>query len=183
MPGRRALFLDFGGTLVVVRDGRTVVDGAGDPVLRPHVARTLAAARPLFDLCFIVSNQARIGKGEISQAEVVRRFEWLNRQLGGAISDWRLCPHQDGDGCECRKPRPGMFLDLARSHGVDLPGSTHVGDADKDRLAASNAGIGTFAWADDFFRSDRGAGLASSTRERHRPFTQPSQSDGPIAGR
>jgi D-glycero-D-manno-heptose 1,7-bisphosphate phosphatase len=148
---KRALFLDFGGTLALVREGRTVVDAEGNPVLKPNVDETLARARPGFDACFIVSNQARIAKGEITETEVRRRFDWLNRRLGGPFSDWRLCPHQDGDGCACRKPRPGMFLDLARAHGIDLAASTHVGDSDKDRDAAAAAGIGRFLYAHEFF--------------------------------
>jgi D-glycero-D-manno-heptose 1,7-bisphosphate phosphatase len=147
----RALFLDFGGTLAAVQGGRTAVDTDGAPVLIPHVADTLAHVRPAFDRCFIVSNQARIARGEITEVEVRRRFSRMNRQLGGPFTDWRICPHQDADGCLCRKPRPGMFLDLAAVHGIDLAASTHVGNSDKDRDAALAAGIGTFIWARDFF--------------------------------
>jgi HAD superfamily hydrolase (TIGR01662 family) len=102
-------------------------------------------------VCFIVSNQARISAGEISEAEVTRRFAWANEQLGRPFTGWRLCPHTDADGCDCRKPRPGMFLDLARRHDVSLGASTHVGDSGKDRDAATAAGVGTFVWARDFF--------------------------------
>ena len=151
VPGKRALFLDWGGTLALTRDNRTVVDAEGHPVLMPNVAAVLASVRPRVDCCFIVSNQARIAKGEISAAEVVRRFAWADARLGHPFTDWRVCPHTDEDGCACRKPRPGMFLDLARVWEVDLPASTHVGDVDKDRAAAAAAGIGTFAWARDFF--------------------------------
>jgi D-glycero-D-manno-heptose 1,7-bisphosphate phosphatase len=152
VPGHaRALFLDWGGTLAVARDHRTVVDGDGHPVLSPNVSERLAQARPRFDACFIVSNQARIARGEIDEAEVVRRFGWANERLGRPFTDWRVCPHGDEHGCPCRKPRPGMFLDLARAWDVDLPGSTHVGDSPKDRDAAQAAGIGTFVWARDFF--------------------------------
>ena len=42
-------------------------------------------------------------------------------------------------------------LELARLYSVDLAGSTHVGDVEKDRLAAAAAGVGTFVWARDFF--------------------------------
>jgi D-glycero-D-manno-heptose 1,7-bisphosphate phosphatase len=152
VPGRRrALFLDWGGTLAVTRDNRTVVDRDGQPRLAPNVAETLARERPRFDACFIVSNQARISRGEISEAEVLRRFGWANQRLGHPFTDWRLCPHGDEHGCECRKPRPGMFVDLARAWDLDLTGSTHVGDSGKDRDAAVAAGIGTFVWAKDFF--------------------------------
>src|SRR5438445_3510960 len=148
---KRALFIDWGGTLALTRENRTVVDAAGDPVLMPNVAETLGRERPRFDVCFIVSNQARIGRGEITAAEVLRRFAWANQQLGRPLTDWRLCPHGDDDRCACRKPRPGMFLELAGLHQVDLPASTHVGHSDRDRDGAANAGIGTFIRARDFF--------------------------------
>jgi histidinol-phosphate phosphatase family protein len=151
MAGRRALFLDWGGTLALTREGRTVLDAAGHPVLMPNVAATLARERPAYEGCFIVSNQARVARGEIDAAEVRRRFAWANARLGGPFTDWRLCPHEDADGCPCRKPRPGMFADLATAHGLDLARSTHVGDSWKDEAAAAAAGVGTFAWARDFF--------------------------------
>lgn len=56
----------------------------------PNVLDTLARARSAFALCFIVSNQARIGRGEISDDEVRRRFAWLNAPLGGLFTDVRL---------------------------------------------------------------------------------------------
>lgn len=148
---RRALFLDWGGTLVVTRDNRTVVDAEGRPTLMPNVAERLAEERSRFETCFIVSNQARVSRGEISETEVVRRFVWANEHLGQPFADWRLCPHGDEHGCGCRKPQPGMFLDLARVWDVDLAGSTHVGDSRKDRDAAHAAGVGSFVWARDFF--------------------------------
>jgi histidinol-phosphate phosphatase family protein len=151
MQGRRALFVDWGGTLVRVADSRTVLDAAGHPVIHDNVAEVLRRARGRFDACFIVSNQARVGRGEISEAEVRRRFAWLDERLGHPFTDWRLCPHEDGDGCACRKPRPGMFLELAAAHGVDLAASIHVGDSDRDRDGARAAGIGTFVPARDFF--------------------------------
>jgi histidinol-phosphate phosphatase family protein len=147
----RALFLDWGGTLAVTRDNRTVVDADGDPVLAPGVAKVIARERPRVDACFIVSNQARISRGGISEVEVLRRFGWANERLGRPFTDWRLCPHGDEDGCACRKPKPGMFLDLGRAWDLDLGRSTHVGDSAKDRDAAIAAGIGTFVWARDFF--------------------------------
>jgi histidinol-phosphate phosphatase family protein len=143
--------MDWGGTLVVTRDNGTLVDAEGHPLPQPNVGPVLARERPRYDLAFIVSNQPRIVAGEITEAEVRRRFAWLNARLGGPFTDVRLCPHDDGAGCACRKPRPGMFLDLARAYGLDLERSTHVGDSWKDREAAASAGVGAFVWAGDFF--------------------------------
>lgn len=149
--GARALFLDWGGTLARTRDNRTVVDAEGRPLLQPNVPETLARVRGDYDACFIVSNQARVSKGEITEAEVLGRFAWADRRLGRPFTAWLICPHDDAHGCACRKPRPGMFLELAARHGLDLGASTHVGDSEKDRDAARAAGVGRFFWAREFF--------------------------------
>ena len=151
---RRALFLDWGGTLARTRDNRTVIDADGHPELMPNVAVTLARVRPTFDACFIVSNQARVARGEIGADEVIRRFAWANDTLGRPFTDWRICPHDDADRCACRKPKPALFFELAGIYSVDLAASTHVGDSVKDRDAAVAAGIGTFMWPREFFAPD-----------------------------
>jgi len=120
-------------------------------MLTPNVAATMARVRADYNACFIASNQPRISLGEITEAEVLRRFAWANERLAGAFTDWRLCPHTDAERCLCRKPKPGMFLELAAQYGIDLTDSTSVGDTDRDRLAAAAAGIGKFTWASDFF--------------------------------
>lgn len=149
--GARALFLDWGGTLARTRDHRTIVDVEGRPLLQPNVPETLARVRGDYDACFIVSNQARVSKGEITEAEVLGRFAWADQQLGRPFTAWLICPHDDAHGCACRKPRPGMFLELATRHGLDLGASTHVGDSEKDHDAARAAGVGRFVWAHEFF--------------------------------
>jgi D-glycero-D-manno-heptose 1,7-bisphosphate phosphatase len=67
------------------------------------------------------------------------------------IDDWRYCLHHPeavdpelrGDPCGCRKPAPGMLLDLAREHAIDLPASWMVGDSDGDIGAGLAAGCST----------------------------------------
>ena len=132
-----------------------MVDADANPLLMPGVEATLARVRGDYAACFIVTNQGRIARGEISEAEVRRRFDWANSRLGHPFTDWRLCPHEDAQGCACRKPRPGMFLDLAAVHGIALAESTHVGDSEKDRAAAAAAGIHDFRLAADFFAGRR----------------------------
>jgi len=148
---RPALFLDLGGTLALVGVGQPLVDLDSNPRLVPSASSTLVRILPTFATCFLVSNQPRIARGEISAAEIRRRFGRVNEQLGRPFTDWRLCPHVDEDGCYCRKPQPGMFLDLAAAYPVDLGRSIHVGDADKDREAADRTGIPVFHFASDFF--------------------------------
>jgi HAD superfamily hydrolase (TIGR01662 family) len=130
----------------------------GESVSHRRILRRRSSPRatriviPTMKLVSSDANQARVSKGEISEAEVLRRFAWANERLGRPFTAWLLCPHDDADGCACRKPKPGMFLDLAARHHLDLAASTHVGDSEKDRDAARAAGVGEFVWAREFFR-------------------------------
>src|SRR2546427_2792428 len=119
MPGtKRALFLDWGGTLAVTKDNQTLVDAAGNPILTPNAGRVLARERPRFDVCFIVSNQPRVATGEISVAEVDRRLAWANERLGRPFTDSPPSPHTVEDGCGCRKAKPWNFLGAAPLYGL-----------------------------------------------------------------
>lgn len=62
----------------------------------------------------------------------------------------RLCPHCPEDGCECRKPAPGMLLAIMRHYGVPPERTLFVGDAESDREAAARAGC-AFRFAAAFF--------------------------------
>ncbi len=53
-----------------------------------------------------------------------------------------FCPHGPDDGCGCRKPQPGMFLDAQRQFKLDLSHSVMIGDSLRDMQVADNAGCG-----------------------------------------
>ena len=59
------------------------------------------------------------------------------------IDDIRVCLHDSGDGCDCRKPRPGMILDAARDSGIELTSSYLIGDRWRDVEAGRRAGCRT----------------------------------------
>jgi D-glycero-D-manno-heptose 1,7-bisphosphate phosphatase len=59
------------------------------------------------------------------------------------VDDVFVCYHQDSDHCDCRKPKPGMILEGARNHNVDLAESFMVGDRWRDVEAGQNAGCRT----------------------------------------
>jgi D-glycero-D-manno-heptose 1,7-bisphosphate phosphatase len=65
----------------------------------------------------------------------------LRARLG--LDDLRVCPHDDHDGCACRKPKPGLLLDAARVWSVDLTRSFMVGDRWRDIEAGRSAGCRT----------------------------------------
>ena len=150
--GNRALFCDLAGTLVRMDATRQLpIDAQGNVSIEllPGVAEKL---RPMHDhLIFVVTNQAGVKRGRLTFQQVEAALAELDRQLGDILTAWEICPHDDGDGCACRKPKGGMIVDLAKTYGVDLTGSTMVGDQEADELAGKAAGVGKFVHAKDFF--------------------------------
>lgn len=90
----------------------------------------------------IVSNQAGLARGAMGEtdleaihARMVREVE----QAGGKIDAIYHCPHGWDDGCECRKPKPGMLFQAQRDHHLDLSRVCFVGDDERDLIAAEAA--------------------------------------------
>lgn len=95
---------------------------------------------------FIVTNQAAVNRGLITHsdlAEIHRRMIIIAAAHGATIAGLRFCPHRPDEACGCRKPRPGMLLDLAREHQVDLTAAYMIGDAPSDIAAGQAAGCRT----------------------------------------
>lgn len=149
MRSLEAWFFDLGGTLLAIEDDEIALDGAGRVRPLPGVVERLAGMRgaPVF----IVSNQAGIADGSRTPAEVDGYLRQLDRRSDGAVTDWRFCSHAKDAGCACRKPAPGLLLDLGVRHGIDLARATMIGDSENDQRAAAAAGVGRFEWAADFF--------------------------------
>lgn len=91
----------------------------------------------------IASNQSGIARGYFSletlAAMNVKMNELLS-QLGGRIDAMFFCPHGPKDGCDCRKPRPGMLTDIGNRFQAELGDVMFVGDNINDIKAAKAAG-------------------------------------------
>jgi histidinol-phosphate phosphatase family protein len=150
--GNAALFLDLVGTLIrFAEDRSTLRDARGNLIIEllPNVAEKLA---PMHDhLILIVTNQAGIKRGWFTRDQVEAGLRELDRRLGDIVTGWEICPHDDADRCECRKPKGGMIVELARMYGVDLKASMMVGDQAVDEQAAKAAGVGHYISAAEFF--------------------------------
>jgi len=152
-PANRAVFLDRDGVINdLVPDPETGTPespyGVDDVRLMPDAAEAIKRLHD--DGWFLVaaSNQPAAAKGiaTIEQLQLVHhRIVELLAHEGAALDDWRYCfHHPDFTGpCDCRKPAPGMLLDAAEEHNVDLARSWMVGDADRDVEAGRRAGVRT----------------------------------------
>ncbi len=143
----KAVFLDRDGVLTqaALREGKV------------SSARTLEELRfvpearaALLDLAaggfilFVVSNQPDVARGFMSsetlEAMNAELLAWAGESVIRAVY---VCPHDDPDACECRKPQPGMIHAAARAWDVDLAGSFLVGDREVDMEAGRRAGVRT----------------------------------------
>lgn len=90
---------------------------------------------------FVVTNQAIVNRGGISHEtieDIHNRMRQYVELSGGYIRDIRYCPHTPAEHCRCRKPQPGMLLDLAATWQIELSQSYFIGDAWTD-VAAGRA--------------------------------------------
>jgi D-glycero-D-manno-heptose 1,7-bisphosphate phosphatase len=139
-----AVFLDRDGVLnrAIVRDGRPYPPATLDEfaILRgvPEACVTLRRAGFLL---LVVTNQPDIARGLQDRARVDEFHEVLLRSI--PIDAVYVCPHDDADGCDCRKPGPGMLLEAAREFGLNLGSCVMVGDRWRDVEAGRRAGCRT----------------------------------------
>jgi D-glycero-D-manno-heptose 1,7-bisphosphate phosphatase len=106
----------------------------------------------------VASNQDHVGYGLLSEADAHRLLvEALAAASGRTVDERavRLCPHRLDVGCRCRKPAPGMLLDIVEYYGCSPAEALFVGDSLVDHDAAERARI-PFCWSHEFFDVRRG---------------------------
>ncbi len=113
---------------------------------------------------FVVTNQAIVNRGVVAAGvveDINSRMAMSVARSGGWIDDIRYCPHDYDENCQCRKPRPGMLLQLAAQWQVDLSRSYMVGDAWTDIAAGQAASCRSI-----MVRTGRGAEQANLSEAR-----------------
>ena len=91
----------------------------------------------------VATNQAGVGRGLFSQEMLIRIHRKMAssiRDKGGRLDSVFFCPHSPAEQCGCRKPKPGMLLEISDRLGIGLSGVPVVGDSLRDLEAAEAAG-------------------------------------------
>lgn len=137
----KLVILDRDGTLNEDRDDYIKSPAEWKPI--PGSLEAIARLTQAGHRVVLATNQSGIGRGLFDTAALNAIHEALQRavqQAGGRIDAIFFCPHAEAAGCECRKPRPGMLLEIGRRLNVPLEGVPMVGDALRDLQAAAAAG-------------------------------------------
>jgi len=104
----------------------------------------------------VVTNQSAVGRGLVlaeTVQEINDRLAMIIRDAGRQIDGIYTCPHTPQDGCDCRKPKPGLLIQAAADLNIDLAHSWMIGDAWSDLLAGQAAGVPKLA----ILRTGRGS--------------------------
>jgi D-glycero-D-manno-heptose 1,7-bisphosphate phosphatase len=140
----KVIFLDRDG--VINYDSNGFIKCVAEFIFLP---RSLAALRLLTENGFdviLISNQSGVGRGIIAPENLVaihRHLIETVEQNGGRIKDILFCPHTPEDGCDCRKPEPGLLFKARDTYGIELEKAVMVGDKAIDIDCARRAGCQT----------------------------------------
>ena len=162
---RRAVFLDRDGVInrAFVRDGKPLPPPTLQELeILPGVPEALRDLKQHGFELLVVTNQPDVGRGKQSRESLDAMHRSLSASL--PIDDIFVCTHTDQEKCDCRKPLPGMILEAARKHNIDLAASFMVGDRWRDVDAGYNAGCKTILI--DYGYSERAPDHAPDLRVR-----------------
>lgn len=139
---RAAILIDRDGVINCLRPNDYVLDWS-QFIFTPGIRSALGSLSLLNVPIVVISNQAGVGKGLLKPAvlrEITIKMHEALLADGASIMAYYYCTHTPADGCNCRKPKPGMLFRAAAEHHLDLSRSVFIGDSESDVLAARAAG-------------------------------------------
>lgn len=151
-----AVLLDRDGTVNVKAPEGEYVTSPAQLHLLPGAAAAIARLNQASVPVALVTNQRAVGRGFMSEGDVIRVHQELTRQLaqdGAHLDAVLVCPHEIGT-CTCRKPEPGMLLEALSRLGVEPARAVMIGDSPSDVEAGRRAGTRTVQLAPPGAESD-----------------------------
>lgn len=149
----RAVILDRDGVLNKKRPRAEYVRTWDEFEWLPGAVEALCLLKRAGYKLILVSNQAGIARGMMSEADLISLHERMQVELsavGAAVDAIYYCPHGWDEGCTCRKPKPGLLLQAQRDHHLDLTKTFVIGDDERDVEAGVAAGCRTFLVSPEF---------------------------------
>ena len=139
---KRVVFLDRDGTLNVKAEKAHYIEKKEDFKWLPGSKEAIKLLNDKGVITILVSNQPGIARGNFTEktlTEIHNKMQNDLKEIGAHIDYIYYCPHNWFDGCECRKPKPGMLYQAARDLSLDLTKCYLFGDDERDIEAADAA--------------------------------------------
>jgi len=139
----KVVFLDRDGT--INRDSPDYIKSREEFEFLPGSLEAINKLTRHGFVSIVVTNQSAVPRKLISlkELEFVHNMMTLTVALnGGEIKDIFYCPHMPDEGCDCRKPEPGLIFQAREKYEIDLTAAVMVGDSAKDIECARRAGCG-----------------------------------------
>ena len=140
----RHIILDRDG--VINRDSEASILSVEQFEFLPGVLEALRLLNENGFKVHLVSNQSSVGRGWITEdtlQKITRFMIDTARENGGAFTTIQYCIHRPQDACRCRKPSPGMLLNLKRLYNIDPARTYFIGDKPNDVQCGKAAGVQT----------------------------------------
>lgn len=128
---------------VINHDSADYIKSADEWHAIPGSLQAIAKLHAAGHTIVVATNQSGIGRGYYSLATLTEIHEKMHAQVeeaGGKITKIYFCPHVNEDNCNCRKPQPGMLLQIKKDFPELFPEAVLVGDSARDIAAALSAG-------------------------------------------
>lgn len=140
---QNVVFLDRDGT--INQDDAAYIKSWSEFTFLPRSIEALCDLTAAGFVIIVVTNQSALPRRLICPEELANIHSKMKAAVesqGGQISDIFFCPHLPGDGCNCRKPAPGLIYQAQKKHDIDLSTAVMIGDSARDIECAQKAGCG-----------------------------------------
>ena len=129
---------------VINHDSKEYIKSPDEWIPFPGSLEAIAQLNKAGHKVVVATNQSGVGRGYYSLQMMHKIHEQMQRavvSVGGHVDGVYYCPHTPDDHCECRKPKPGMLLEIAEQYPDEFNNALFVGDSLRDLQAAQAVDI------------------------------------------
>ncbi|MBI4778757.1 D-glycero-beta-D-manno-heptose 1,7-bisphosphate 7-phosphatase [Candidatus Desantisbacteria bacterium] len=143
---QRVVFLDRDGVINKKLEG-DYVKSYDEFIFLPGVIEAIKRIKQKGLMVIVITNQSGIGRGIMSEDDLTKVHKQMLAEMkkeGATIDAIYYCPHSPDNGCDCRKPKDGLFKQALMDFNIDMKNSWMIGDEQKDIEAGEKAGCKTY---------------------------------------